>query len=79
MKIDGKEIIFLRTNGEVARNPVGERGSGEKTGEIIYFELLGFDHSMNDKKDFILNGKKVYKRLVIQRVYPCIKCETPSL
>lgn len=68
-----EEVIFLRSDGELATKSISERGVDKKTGEVIFFELLGFDHSVNNKKDFILNGKKKFKRLVIQRVYPFIK------
>lgn len=71
-EIQNKEIIFLRLDGNIAVNGIGSRGVDEN-GDVVFFELLGFDHTMNDKKDFVLDGKKKYKRLVVQRVYPYIK------
>lgn len=63
--IDGQEVVFLREDGTLATNTIGQGGFG-KDGECLFYEIL--DKLDNSK----INGKLKFKRIIIQRVYPAI-------
>lgn len=66
MRIDGKDVFFQREDGTITENTVGVGGHGPN-GEILFYEIL-------DKIDnAAIDGKLKYKRIIIKRVYPCIK------
>lgn len=67
MKIDGQEIIFLRSDGKEAEHSVGVGGTGED-GELFFYEI------MDDLRPKI-KGKDLYRRIIIRRVFPHIKEE----
>lgn len=68
MVVDGKEVLFQREDGTITEFAVGVGGTGPD-GEILFYEV-------RDKLDNgSIGGKLKYKRLIIQRVYPCIKVD----
>lgn len=67
MTIDGKEVVFFRPDGTRATNSVAKGGVTED-GELIFFEI-------KDSLRPILDGKNKYQRVVIGRVFPCVKVE----
>lgn len=70
MKILKYELVYLRPNGDEAKNAIFQNYDKD-TREIIFYELIGFsgDNTVKGKKLFI-DGQETYKRLFIQRVYP---------
>lgn len=59
-------MVFLRPTGEETTGPVGQGGI-DKNGEIVFFELIG---KLDCPKR---NNKNLYKRILIQRVFPYVK------
>lgn len=59
-----EDIVFFREDGTPAENVV-LTNYDKKTGEYVFFELLGITGQAAS-----INGKKKYKRLLIQRVFP---------
>jgi len=68
---DGEQIIFLRMDGTPVEYAVFEGGCDEATGEMIFFELIGYSGDVKPK--LLLNDCEVYKRLLIRRCFPAIK------
>ena len=70
------KIVYLRPNGDIATNAVFQRVN-EATGELMFMELMGFTNEV--KGGLSVDGKEVYKRLFVQRVYPHIKVKKEPL
>lgn len=64
---DGKKVKFIHYDGTPATHLVGSRGE-DKDGNLVFFELI-------DVCAPILNGKKLFKRLIIKRVFPVVEIE----
>ena len=65
-----KDITFFRADGGKAENVVLKGGMDEKTGEAIFYELVGFSGEVGK---MLINGKETFKRLFIRRVYPYLQ------
>ncbi len=65
------KIIYLKKNGKVVKNTVF-RNYDKNTGEVIFYELIGLNGDGEIKHQLLLNGKKCYRRLFIQRVFPAV-------
>lgn len=70
--IKKEEIVFLRSNGEVATNAIVNRVN-EKTNEVMFMEIVDF--SGNVRGGSRINGKQTFKRLFVRRVYPHMKLD----
>lgn len=68
-----KKIIFLRPNGEVATNAVKQGPPDKKTGEVPFMEILDIGRERVAGGKLLINGKEVYQRIFVQKVYPHIE------
>lgn len=59
------KIVFVRDDGTMATGAVGSRGT-DKDGNLVFWEI----QKLIDNG--IVNGKKKFKRIQIQRVFPCL-------
>ena len=69
------DIKFVHADGTLATNAVASVGVDEETGEVIFYELLG-QTGIGDIPYLSVNGKNVYRRVMIQRVYPVLNEDT---
>ena len=69
MEIDGKEVLFVRPDGTFAEN-AGFCGYDRETGEAVFYEILDCVNPIIDSGGG--EKKKLYKRLLIQRVYTVV-------
>ena len=66
MRIDGEEVVFMRSDGSIVYDKHVGMGGMADNGEVLFWEI----------KDLFrpkLKGKVKYVRIAIQRVYPFIK------
>ncbi|MGP1530337.1 MAG: hypothetical protein ACTTI3_08420 [Treponema sp.] len=63
-----KDIIFFGSDGQKAENAI-YYAEDAHTGEVVFYELLGMS-GIDGIPYLKLNGKNVYRRLLIRRVFP---------
>lgn len=61
-------VVFLREDGTIATNTIGTYGQ-TKEGAMCFWELIG-QSQIGDIPTVRIEGKKTYRRIMIQRVYP---------
>lgn len=60
----GKQIVFVHADGTPATHGVGIHGE-DADGNVRFFEI-------REAVTPTFNGKKKFKRLIVQRVFPCL-------
>lgn len=66
------KIIFLRSNGEIATNAIVRRVN-KKNGEVLFIEIIDLAREKIPERKIKINGKEIYQRILIQKVYPNIQ------
>lgn len=61
---------FVRPDGSPVRNAV-QGGATDQDGNPVFFEILGMS-KLNGVPPLKRGGKEVYKRVLIQRVFPVV-------
>lgn len=74
--INGQEVFFFRADGTPAENCVAVGGIDSKTGETLFYEIVGC--AGGSSPNARIGGKQVYKRLLIRIVYPHIRVDDVS-
>ena len=62
----GRKIFFVDIHGNFATHAVGSWGNDED-GNVAFFEITGKLDSA------VLDGKKMFKRLLVKRVFPVME------
>lgn len=66
MRIDGEEVVFMRSDGTIVDDKHVGSGGMADNGEVLFWEIKDLSRPK-------LKGKVKYARISIQRVYPFIK------
>ncbi len=66
------QIVYLRPNGELATNAIKQGPADKETGEIPFMEILDIGRERVKGGKLFVQGKEVYQRIFVQRVYPHI-------
>ena len=67
------EIVFFRSDGTPAVNSIASHGT-DKDGNVMFFEIVGQTEGGGIPCAEI-NSKRVYRRIIIRRVFPYLAQE----